>query len=668
MAKRKLRIDDLYKIIEVSNPQISPDGKIVAYCYKYINKRNEYITRTYLAEADTGKIIYKLNKGKKCFSHKWSADGKYLNFISDASGTEQIWSFNKDSHEIKQITTMKNGVLEYELSPNMENIIFLSRVGREDTTNELVEESELKELEKARTRVRVIKDKFYKLDGIGFFGNSNIQIWLLNLKDNRYTQITDEECDHQYLSWSHSGEEFLYTKAIPQNRTDYHPLKSEMIIYDIKNQEPQCLIKGDISIVCPTFSPEDDMIAYFSHNIEYGEASFYKLSVFNRKNKENICLTPDIDMALGNWGLSDIGDFQIMSTPVWDCNESPKLYFTGSDKGNVEMYSVDLEKEFKKEIAGDLQIGQYSFDSKNKTFYYKYSTPIDPGEIRSFNLLTKNEKNISEVNMKLLKEVSISKPETFQVKTRDGHTIHGWAIKPKECNSEKKCPAILEIHGGPHLMYANTFFFEFQVLAAAGYTVFYSNPSGSMGYGQSFADANRGDYGGVDFDDLMEIANYIESTEYVDRDNIGITGGSYGGYMTNWIVTQTTRFKAAVTQRSISNLFTHAGVSDDGMFTAFLEQKVALDNLPSLYDRSPITYIDRVQTPLLIIHSENDLRCPLEQAEQMYINLKFRNRTTELIIYPNSSHGLSRSGYPPYRIDRLERILGWFNRFMGSTK
>ena len=662
MVKRKLVVDDLYKIIEVSNPQISPDGKIVAYCYKYINKNNEYITKIHLVEAGSGKVIYKLNKGKKAASHKWSSDGKYLGFISDISGTDQIWSFNIDTHEVTQVTTMKNGVQDFEWSPNMESIILLSRVAKGETYGELIKEVSPEESNK--NKVRVIKNKFYKLDGIGFFGESNIQIWSINLKNNRCRQITHEECDHQHLSWSCSGDKFIYTKTISQNRADYHPLKSELIVYNIKTEECKCLINGDISIVCPAFSPDDNMIAYFSHNIEYGEASFYKLFVFNFYNGESECLTPDIDMALGNWGLSDIGDFQIMSAPVWDCSDSPRLYFTGSSEGNVEMYSVDLDKHFQKEIAGDFQVGQYSFDRKNKIFYYKCSTPTDPGEISSFSLITKNEKKITTVNKQFLQEVQLLSPEPFRIQSSNGHNIHGWTIKPEDCNSNKKCPAILEIHGGPHLMYANSFFFEFQFLAAAGYVIFYTNPSGSMGYGQKFADANRGDYGGIDFKDLMEITDYLENIKYVDKNNIGVTGGSYGGYMTNWIITQTSRFKAAVTQRSISNLFTHAGVSDDGMFTAFLEQKVTLDSMDSLYERSPITYIDKVQTPLLIIHSENDLRCPLEQAEQMYTNLKFRNRTTEMVVYPDSYHGLSRTGYPPYRIDRLNRIAEWFNCFI----
>jgi dipeptidyl aminopeptidase/acylaminoacyl peptidase len=207
---------------------------------------------------------------------------------------------------------------------------------------------------------------------------------------------------------------------------------------------------------------------------------------------------------------------------------------------------------------------------------------------------------------------------------------------------------------------------EFQMLAAQGYAVVYTNPRGGLGYGQQFVNACRGDYGGGDYRDLMETVDYALSTyEFIDETRLGVTGGSYGGFMTNWIVGHTDRFKAAVTQRSISNWLSFYGVSDIGYF--FTEDQIggnAWEDTEQLWKHSPLAYVGNVNTPLLILHGEQDLRCPIEQAEQLYIALKRRRQTTRLVRFPGANHELSRGGHPHLRVRRLEHIAGWFNEHL----
>ncbi|MGA7668893.1 MAG: S9 family peptidase, partial [Nitrolancea sp.] len=240
-----------------------------------------------------------------------------------------------------------------------------------------------------------------------------------------------------------------------------------------------------------------------------------------------------------------------------------------------------------------------------------------------------------------------------------------WLLPSPDFDESKKYPLILEIHGGPHAMYGNTFYHELQVYAAGGYLVLYCNPRGSTGAGQQFVNAAAGDWGGCDYRDLMDVVDHVSKFRYVDTSRMGVTGGSYGGYMTNWIITQTDRFKAAVTQRSTVNRHNLYGTSDLVWSYASWEFGGSAYERPDFYlERSPLTYIKNVSAPVLIMHSENDFRCPVEQSEQLFVALKLHGKTTEYIRFPNESHGLSRTGRPDHRVERLDRAAEWFDRYL----
>jgi len=235
---------------------------------------------------------------------------------------------------------------------------------------------------------------------------------------------------------------------------------------------------------------------------------------------------------------------------------------------------------------------------------------------------------------------------------------------PPQAREGEKPPAILEIHGGPAAMYGWSFFYEFQLLAAHGYAVLFTNPRGSTGYGRAFSAAVNNDWGGKDFQDIMAGLDTAILKGWVDPDRLGIGGGSYGGYMTNWAVGHTDRFKAAVTMRCVSNMATMFGYSDVGWFLTVDEMGGAVPwkNLDWLMERSPITYVDQIKTPLLILHSDNDLRCPIEEAEQLFTALKFLGREVKMVRFEGQTHDLSRDGHPRSRMIRLRHVVGWFLR------
>jgi dipeptidyl aminopeptidase/acylaminoacyl peptidase len=268
-----------------------------------------------------------------------------------------------------------------------------------------------------------------------------------------------------------------------------------------------------------------------------------------------------------------------------------------------------------------------------------------------------------------LDEYALSKPERVIFPSIENGLIEGWLMKPLTYTPQAhdKHPAVLEIHGGPHATYGLAFMHEFQLLCARGFGVFYTNPRGSKGYGYNFAARVVGDWAGIDYHDLMAAADCLAKVRWVDPARMGVTGGSQGGYLTNFLIGHTTRFAAAVTQRSMSNLYSKYGVADNGwthdrhgMGGADLWDSEGL-----LMERSPIRYAPYVRTPTLIIHSDQDLRCPLEQAEQWYVALKRLGVETEFVRFSGENHELSRSGKPRNRVERLERIVGWFERHMG---
>jgi dipeptidyl aminopeptidase/acylaminoacyl peptidase len=277
---------------------------------------------------------------------------------------------------------------------------------------------------------------------------------------------------------------------------------------------------------------------------------------------------------------------------------------------------------------------------------------------------------VTELNAPLFREVDLATVEEFSFKGADGWDIQGWIMRPKALptpppqageGNGRRPPAILEIHGGPMAMYSWSFFFEFQLLASHGYPVVFTNPRGSTGYGRAFSAAVNNDWGGKDFQDIMAGIDAAVANGWVDPDRLGVAGGSYGGYMTNWTVGHTDRFKAAVTMRCVSNLASIFGTGDlDWILTIDTMDAVPWKDLNRLMERSPITYVEKITTPLLILHGERDLRCPISEGEQLFTALKLLGREVRMVRFEGQSHDLSRSGHPRSRTIRLRHIVSWF--------
>jgi dipeptidyl aminopeptidase/acylaminoacyl peptidase len=350
--------------------------------------------------------------------------------------------------------------------------------------------------------------------------------------------------------------------------------------------------------------------------------------------------------------------------PTWS-KDGKRLYFNTVLHGSTKLASISVKgDDLRDEIGEGGVVGSFSFDKNQEKLGYFYGRMNDPVQIYLRDMVSGSVRQLSKLN-KLLDGIDLGKVEEVWFKGPAGNDLQGWILKPPGFDPSKKYPSIMEIHGGPLTQYGKFFMHEFYYLAAHGYVVYYSNPRGGRGYGEEHAKGIYGDWGNVDYADLMAWADYMEKRPYIDPKRMGVTGGSYGGYMTVWIIGHTQRFKAAVTQRCVSNFVSMWGSSDfNWTFQMELANKPPFEDLQNFWAHSPIAYIGNAHTPTLVLHNEFDLRCPIEQGEQVFVALKKLGVDSEMVRFPDEFHGLSRTGRTDRRIARLNHILRWFDKYL----
>lgn len=664
-TKRALKTDDFAKLDVYSDPQFSPDGTTYAFVSTSVNKEKKYVSHLYLQHLNEEKASQWTFGDHKDSHPRFSPDGSQLIFQSNRSGVPQLWLFNLNGGEPKQLTTFKNGATNPTWSQDGKKIIFSASLDKDDDVKKQFEQTK-EEREKAHKEKQkeplIVNELSYKSDAKGFHDQKRTQIISYDIENETYTQLTTEHKHHSFQDISPDGNTVLFAGNLNED-ADYE-LTNDLYLLNTATKEVKQLTNGKGSYHSARFSPKGDKVVSLGHEYEYAGATQYELYVFDLTTYERTCLSGDWDFQLGDVMIGDMRLGQSESGPLWS-KDGKEIYFIGTAAGATALYQVDLEGNRSTLYENDNHVFGFSYQSKEKQFILGISTPTDPGNFHLLN--NQSELNpLTDANEAFLNDVALSTPEALTVTAEDGWKIHGWLLKPYGFEKGKKYPLVLEVHGGPHMMYGQAFFHELQLLAAKGYVVLYTNPRGSYGYGQQFVDAVRGDYGGKDYSDLMDAVDYaLENYSFIDEERLGITGGSYGGFITNWVVGHTDRFKAAVTQRSISNWLSFYGVSDIGyFFTKWEHGYNLLDDPKKLWEFSPLKYAENVKTPLLILHGELDYRCPIEQGEQLFITLKHLRKEVEFVRFPHANHELSRSGHPDMRIERLNHILRWFETYL----
>lgn len=663
--KRGIQAEDLYELKSVKDPQLSPDGNSFLFVQTSIDKEDsEYRSHLFVSDVE-GENIRQWTFGKvRDTSPRWSPDGDTIAFVSNRSDRSQIYLIDAMGGESKQLTACVNGARNPVWSPDGKGILFTTSLGPDDKiTDKEKKKKDKEDKEDKKTEPLVVDRIRYKSDEVGFLDDKHEQLAMIDVESGEIEQLTGGEHDYTVGCWSPDGNYITFTADLT-NESDYQ-LVSDAYIMELETKEIQKITNSNGFFSTITWSPNGDYLAFVGHEKEFKSATLSKIWLFNLVKNELSCLTNEWDVQVGDVAIGDFHSGNVNPGIIWT-EDSKGIYFLMSDQGNTGVYYGSVEGEMYPVLFENQHVYGLSVNRHNHKAVVAISTPTNPGDMYSIDFSNGTIQRLTNVNEAFLKEIELSEAEPIIYKAHDGWEINGWVMKPIGFDARKKYPLIVEIHGGPHAMYANTYFHEFQMLAAKGFAVLFTNPRGSHGYGQTFVDAVRGDYGGSDYLDVMSAVDYaLEAFDFIDETNLGVTGGSYGGFMTNWIVGHTNRFKAAVTQRSISNWLSFYGVSDIGYY--FSEWEVNGDLITEtdkLWEHSPLRYVSKVETPLLIIHGERDFRCPVEQAEQFYVALKRQKKTTKLVRFPGANHELSRSGNPKQRIQRLNYIKDWFEQYL----
>ena len=713
---RKLLPEDLYEFITVSDPQISPDGEVVTFVRTVTDKESkEPRSSIWMVPAAGGTPVQFTRSDKSDSSPRWSPDSRTLAFVSDRGGDRQIWLIDRFGGEARQLTHMRNGAANPTWSPDGKRVAFTSAVGpadkRELLTTAKGEADKKLDEKKAKDEARVFTRMGWRFDPVGIRPERQNQVWVIDVPEtgepaSTPIQITWGAWEHGAPNWSPDGKLIAFGA---KRSDDEHGRFTDLFITPVPASDAPAVRatlaalapgkeapKGDeakaladacaaaakeaaaaFSPTCVTgsrgfmsggiFSPDGRTLAVFGHENEFQGATQPRIYLFPVAGGEPRILD-NWDLAIGDTVGADVRPGGGGANPTW-APDGNFLYLPVSERGACSVYSFPIAGGRPQLVAGGKrEIADGTFDANCDLLAFVAGDQSHISDLYVLDTREFTETKLTDVNGELWAKLQLPEIEELTFKARDGWDLHGWLMKPAGYEAGKQYPLVLEIHGGPHTCYGYAFNQEFHVLAAAGYGVLFINPRGSTSYGQKFVDAVRGDYGGKDFADLMDAVDFALTTGWVDAKRLAVTGGSYGGYMTNWAVTQTDRFAAAITHRSICNWHSFCGTPDFGPFFNIQQHKVddpwSPEGVQALLKISPITYVKNVKTPISLMHSEFDYRCPIEQAEQFYMAIKFyKQAPTELVRHPRSNHDLTRQGPPAVRVDRFQRILKWFGQY-----
>lgn len=655
MSAAKIKIEDLLQFNFLSDVAFSPHGEKIAFLVKRAREEeNDYGSNIWLYDLEEERL-FQLTTGKEDGPFAWAEDGEKIFFVSGRDLTEEdkekgteggLFSIAVDGGEAKELTSLHHKVEDLRVK---ENVLMYSA---------LVEVEENCEEEDELGNYEALDEIPFWYNGKGFTNKKRHHLFALALDEQTKEprNLTPGTMDVSSFDTLEDGVIFVASEY-----EDKKPIYNDIYIGDLNQESSPEKLTGDyeMSFGLAHFLDEETIVASGTDMEEAGinqNKSLFKLDPSKEK------LTPLAEGLDNSFYNSVLTDVKLGAGPTWR-TEGGELYFITTEGHGVKLNKVTKEGERETLLTErgsidsyDVQGGKIAYVAlKGETLQELY---LEEGS---------GEKRLTQFNEGAVLTEGLSEPESFAVE-RDGEKIDAWIIRPPQFDPEKQYPAILEVHGGPKAVYGEVFFHEMQVFASAGYCVIFSNPHGSDGKGDEFADI-RGDYGGRDFEDLMAVTD--EATrrfDFIDEDRLGVTGGSYGGFMTNWIIGHTDRFNAAASQRSIANWISKFNTTDIGYFFVEDQQKGnPWENHDRLWRQSPLKYAHSVSTPTLFIHSEQDYRCWMAEGLQMFTALKYFGVPAKLCLFKEENHELSRGGKPENRMARLKEMVDWFDRHISGT-
>ncbi|HYL07677.1 MAG TPA: S9 family peptidase, partial [Candidatus Udaeobacter sp.] len=651
--------EDLYRFRWIDHVRLSRDGEWVAYQVGWADGNSRQNRSRIVARRLLDQEPLAPSAGvQRDHSPEWSPDGHMLAFVSRVGAADQLFVLDLTTGGApQQVSSVPEGVSSPAWSPDGSRIAFLGAVVSDpDAVVDDPRAPESREQIRRAPVARVVRRLDYKHDGLGYVDGRYHHLFVVPASGGDAQQLTSGAWDVNDFDWSPDSSRIVLS-GNAEPRAD---LQRELNLYLVDLQGSRQRLGGGFLLSTPIWSPKGDQIAFIAPNgLDAGLLE--RIWVVPLAGGGPRCLTANFDQAVGDGVINDMRAGH--GARICWSESGDRVYFIASGPGVSSVFSVDLDGSVREEIGGQRRV--YDFDLAGGTFAFCVSDTSTPGEL---HMLTNGaEARLTDLNP-WLRDRYVAQPEQHFFTAPDGWRLEGWVLKPQGLDPSRLYPLVMEIHGGPHGQYGWSFFHELQILAGMGFVVFYMNPRGSDGYGERFRCEVVRDWGGKDYLDLMtSLDQMIEQAGYIDTDRMGVGGGSYGGYMTNWIIGQTNRFSAAVAMRSISNLVSEYSQHDIVLWGSLELGPPPWPDLDELWRRSPIRYVKNVRTPLLLTAGEMDLRCAMSQSEEMFGALRLLGQTVELVRFPEESHDLSRSGRPDRRVERLKRIAAWFERFLGTA-
>jgi dipeptidyl aminopeptidase/acylaminoacyl peptidase len=708
--KRAITEKDLWDFVWIGDPQVSPDGSHVAFVRVTVNEKKEgYNTSIWSVPTAGGAAPRQLTKGDHDSTPRWSPDGKFLLFLrsTEKDGKPeppQLAMLPMDGGDSFVFTDLPKGAGSPVWAPDGKNIAFTSETNPEDLAKQEKKKRDEKPgssrdggtIDEHVSDVRVITRAVYRQDDEGYIDFKHpTHIWIVSApraaqEKVKPRQLTTGRFDEENAIWSKEGSQIYFTSS----RVDepYYELPStDLYSVAASGGKPVKITTIDLNTQfgpgggALSLSPDGKQVAFVAGTTQpinsYTEPDLWVLDLLPNAKPRN--LTANFDFDIDGFVIGDSAPPRAGGTnkPIWTADGKGLIeVYVKEGKRNLALFDLPLagvDDSSSDDAVHDLTSGNQCVLSFRATpdaskLVYVISTPTRVNDLFDLNRATAgaSPKQLTNINDQLFSKLNLTEPEEIWYDSFDGKRIQAWLQKPPGFDAHKKYPLILNIHGGPHVAYGFIFDHEFQWMAAKGYVVLYPNPRGSISYGQEFGNVIQYHYPGDDFKDLMAGVDQTIKRGYIDDKKLGVTGGSGGGLLTNWVVGQTGRFAAAVSQRDIADWANWWYTADFTLFQPNWFRGPPFEDPDEYGARSPISYITNVKTPLMVILGEADYRTPPGAGgEQMFRALKFRKIPTVMVRFPNESHELSRSGQPWHRVERLQHIVGWFDHWlMGVPK
>jgi len=663
----KIKIDDFTRYKFLSGIKHSPDGKYACFTVHGMDvDENKYNSNLWVYSIEDKKH-FQLTSFDSERSFIWMDDSKTILFLdvrdsrdkeTRESGEEftQYYSINIHGGEALKAFRISKSVSAIKVIDENTFVFTASHnigIADIDCLDDGEREKELKKRKEERD-YEVLEEIPYWSNGGGFTSKKRSRLYTYHRDTNKIDAITGENTDVESFNLNRERNKVVF---VAQNFEGKMALTNDIYVYNICENTIEKLTNLDgWNYEYVNFITDNELIFTASDMKKYGVNENRRFYIYNFGTKQIKSITPDFDRSLWSSVGSDCryGGSQNMQI------DREYLYFATTEVDSTFLNRVDVSGKIERVITNNGSVDGCSVKNGEVLFIGMRGT-----KLQELYRLGDVEEQITDFNGWINRQRSVASLEKLSVETEPGVVIDGWVMKPVDFEEDKKYPAILDIHGGPKTVYGEVFVHEMQYWANEGYVVFFCNPRGSDGKGNEFADI-RGKYGTIDYDDIMKFTDEVlERYNFIDGDRVGVTGGSYGGYMTNWIIGHTDRFKAAASQRSISNWISKFCTTDIGYY--FVDDQnggTPWSNQEKLWWHSPLKYADKVKTPTLFIHSEEDYRCWLAEGLQMFTALKYHGVEARLCMFRGENHELSRSGKPKHRLRRLREITDWFDKYL----